>query len=127
MPSLPGGLQWGKGRPKVLGYWEGTEGFKSKSWEGVKEKVCTSLSKWKWFPPQLSYRERVLVVDNLVSSTLWHRLITWTPQRGLIEDIQRATLIFSWSGKHWIKAAVLSLCNGRWAGTHKHPVKNCLI
>ncbi len=92
-----------------VGVFLGTEGFKSKNWDGVKEKVCTWMSKWKWLLPQLSYRGRVLVVNNLVASTLWHRLITLTSPRDLIEDIQRAILDFFWSGKHWIQAAVLYL------------------
>ena len=87
----------------------GTEGFQKKNWEGVKEKVCARLSKWKWLLPQLSYRGRVLVANNLVASTLWHKLIALTPPRGLIEEIQRAILDFFWSGKHWIRASALYL------------------
>uniref|UniRef100_A0A3Q3ERM5 Reverse transcriptase domain-containing protein n=1 Tax=Labrus bergylta TaxID=56723 RepID=A0A3Q3ERM5_9LABR len=109
VPSLPGGLEWGREGLKVLGVYLGTEGFKSKNWEGVREKVCARLSKWKWLLPQLSYRGRVLVVNNLVASTLWHRLVALTPPRGLVEDIQRAILDFFWSGKHWVQAAVLYL------------------
>ena len=109
VPSLPGGLEWGKEGLKVLGVFLGTEGFQNKNWEGVKEKVCARLSKWKWLLPQLSYRGRVLVANNLVASTLWHRLIALTPPRGLMEDIQRVILDFFWSGRHWIRAAALYL------------------
>lgn len=71
--------------------------------------MCARLSKWKWLLPQLSYRGRVLVANNLVASTLWHRLVTLTPPRDLIEDIQKDILNFFWSGKHWIRSAVLHL------------------
>ncbi|KAJ3583049.1 hypothetical protein NHX12_034517 [Muraenolepis orangiensis] len=37
VPSLPGGLQWEKEGLKV--FFLGTENFKAKHWEGVKEKV----------------------------------------------------------------------------------------
>jgi len=82
VPSLPGGLECGNEGLNVLGVL-GTEGFQIKNWR-VKEKVCAQLSKWKWLLPQLLYRGRVLVANNLVASTLWHRLITLTPPRGLI-------------------------------------------
>ena len=109
MPSLPGGLEWGKEGLKVLGLFLGTEGFQNKNWEGVKEKVDARLSRWKWVLPQLSYRGRVLVANNLVDSTLWHRLIALTPPRGLMEDVQRVILDFFWSGRHWVRAAALYL------------------
>ena len=35
-----------------VGVFLGTEGFQKKNWEGVKEKVCTRLSKWKGLLPQ---------------------------------------------------------------------------
>lgn len=39
------------------------------------EKVCSKLSKWKWLIPQLSYRVRILVTNNLVrylvTATCW--------------------------------------------------------
>lgn len=71
VPSLRGGLQWGKEGLKVLGVFLGTEDFQGKNREGVREKVCARLSKWKWSLPQLSYRGRVRVANNLVASALW--------------------------------------------------------
>ena len=78
----------------MLGVFLGSEGFREKNWEGVKEKVCVRLSKWKWLLPQLSYRGRALVAGSLVASTLWHRLTALTPPRGLLDEIQRAILDF---------------------------------
>uniref|UniRef100_A0A4W6F6F5 Reverse transcriptase domain-containing protein n=1 Tax=Lates calcarifer TaxID=8187 RepID=A0A4W6F6F5_LATCA len=109
VPFLPGGLKWEREGLKVLGVFLGTEGYKLRNWEGMREEVCARLSRWKWLLPQLSYRGRVLVVNNLVASTLWHKLIPLTPPRGFIEDIQRTILDFFWSGKHWIRAAALCL------------------
>uniref|UniRef100_A0A671WHQ0 Reverse transcriptase domain-containing protein n=1 Tax=Sparus aurata TaxID=8175 RepID=A0A671WHQ0_SPAAU len=108
-PSLPGGLEWGREGLKVLGVYVGTKNFEKKNWEGVKEKVCARLSKWKWLLLQLSYRGRVLVTNGLVASTLWHKLMVLTPPKGLVDEIQRAILDFFWSGKHWVRAAALYL------------------
>ena len=109
MPKLPGNLSWGKQGMKVLGVFLGTDEFQRKDWEGAMERVCARLSKWKWLLPQLSYRGRVLIVNNLVASTLWHRLIVLPPPRGLIEGIQRAAVDFFWSGLHWLRSAILYL------------------
>lgn len=67
VPSLPGGLQWGTMGLKFLGVFLGSEGFEKKNWVGHKEKVCAYLFRWKLLLPHLSYRGRVLVVNNLVA------------------------------------------------------------
>lgn len=73
------------------------------------EKESGWLSKWKWLLPQLSYRGRVLVVNNLAASTLWHRTIVMEPLDKLISNIQRAAVNFISNGQHWIRAPVLYL------------------
>lgn len=70
-------LMWGREGIKVLGVFLGTDKFQKKNCEGAMERVSTRLSKWKWLLPQLSYRGRVLIINNLVALTLWHRLIAW--------------------------------------------------
>ena len=64
-PNLPGNLRWVKQGMKVLGVFLGSEEFEKKNCEGVVEKVCARLYRWKWLLPQLSYRGRVLIVNNL--------------------------------------------------------------
>ncbi len=108
-PQLPGNLGWGRQGMKVLGVFLGTEEFQRKNWEGTMERVCARLSRWKWLLSQLSDRGRVLIVNNLVASALWHRLIVLSQPRGLIEEVQRATVDFFWSGQHWLRSAVLYL------------------
>ena len=91
---------------KTLGVFLGSDVFQKKNWEGVLEKVCARLSRWKWLLPQLSYRGRVLVANNLAASTLWHRLMILQP---LVQELQRTLVNLFWSGQHWIKAAALYL------------------
>lgn len=71
--------------------------------------MCTRLSRWKWLLPQLSYRGRVLVANNLVASTLWHKFNVMQPPGGLVQAIQRSLVTFFWSGQHWVRSAVLYL------------------
>ena len=73
------------------------------------EKVRARLLKWSWLLPQLSYRGRVLVANNLIASTLWHKFTVLNPPGGLINAIQRALVDFFWSGQHWLRAAALYL------------------
>ncbi|KAI4883755.1 hypothetical protein NFI96_007667 [Prochilodus magdalenae] len=108
-PFLPAGLQWGREGLKYLGVFLGTPLFQKKNWDGVVEKVCAKLSKWTWVLPQLSYRGRVLVANNLVASMLWHRLAVLEPPASLIKDIQMRIVNFFWSGQHWIPAPALYL------------------
>ena len=67
------------------------------------------MSRWKRLLPQLSYRGRVLVINNLVASSLWHKLQVLVPPPGLLEALQRLLVDFFWSGHHWLRAAVLYL------------------
>lgn len=53
------------------------------------EKVSARLSRWTWVQPQLSYRGRVLVVNNLIASMLWHRLTVIQPPDIIIRELQR--------------------------------------
>ncbi len=71
--------------------------------------MSAKLSKWNWLLPQLSYRGRVLVINNLAASMLWHRTIVLEPPEELISNIQRIFVNFFWSGQHWIRAAALYL------------------
>ncbi len=93
---------------KFLGVFPGNEGFISKNWEGVVEKVSARLSRWTWILPQLSYRGRALVVNNLIASMLWHRFTVVEPPDSL-REVQRKLVNFFWGGSHWTKAAVLFL------------------
>lgn len=90
----------GKRRFKNVRVFLGNEQFQNKNWEGMLEKVSSQLFKWKSLLPLMSYRGRVLVINNLAASTLWHRLIVMEPPKELICKIQRTFVEFFWSGEH---------------------------
>lgn len=108
-PVLPGGVKWSKDGFKCLGVYLGTETFKTKNWEGMVAKMCSRLSKWSWVLPQLSYRGRVLVTNNLAASALWHKMNVLDPPDDIIQELQKRLVDFFWTGQHWTKAAVLFL------------------
>lgn len=77
--------------------------------KGIKKKVCAKLSKWKWLLSQLAYRRRILVSKNLFASALWHRFTVLSPPKNLVKETQRNLVDFFWSGKYWVRAAILFL------------------
>lgn len=94
---------------KYLGVFLGEESVLEKNWENVLEKIEGRLKKWKWLLPSMSYRGRTLVINNLVSSSLWHRLACADPPSNLLARIQAVLVDFFWDKLHWIPQALLFL------------------
>ncbi|KAK3516016.1 hypothetical protein QTP70_001673, partial [Hemibagrus guttatus] len=86
-----------------------TADFQMKNWEGVVGKLCAKLSQWTWVLPQLSYRGRVLVTNNLIAFFLWHLFTLLEPPEPLIKEVQKRIVNFFWAGQHWTRAPVLYL------------------
>ena len=82
LPVLPQNLSWKTDDFKYLGV------FLSSKLGGH----CGKLKKWKWLLPQMSYR--VLVLNNLVASMLWHRLACMDPPSGLLVQLQTKIVFF---------------------------------
>uniref|UniRef100_A0A8D3EEN3 Reverse transcriptase domain-containing protein n=1 Tax=Scophthalmus maximus TaxID=52904 RepID=A0A8D3EEN3_SCOMX len=109
LPQLPGGLAWQRGGLKYLGVYLGDQGTTAMNWEGVVGKVEGKLNKWRWLLPHMSYRGRVLIINNLVASSLWHKLKCMEPPAGLLKSIQSIILKFFWDDLHWTPQCVLYL------------------
>lgn len=88
IPILPGGLSWKKDGLRYLGVFLGDDTIIQKNWEGIIEKIKGRLMKWKWIVKNLSYRGRTLIINNLVASSLWHRLACMDPPAWLFAKIQ---------------------------------------
>lgn len=109
LPVLPNGLNWKRGGFKYLGVYLGDSNFIQKNWEGIIEKMKGRLMKWKWLLPHLSYRGRVLIINNLVASLLWHKLMCVDPPPNVLAKIQTLLVDFFWDRLHWIPQSVLFL------------------
>ncbi len=55
------------------------------------------------------FRGRVIIINNLVASVLWHRLACVDPPNGLLSKIQAILVDFFWGTFHWIPQSVLFL------------------
>ncbi len=112
---LPGGLVWKRGGLKYLGVHLGDETFSSKNWDCLLEKVEGRLKKWKWILPKLSFKGWILIINNLVSSMLWHRLPCTDPPANLLSRVQAVMVDFFWDRLHWVPQRVPS-CPRRGGG-----------
>src|SRR4029434_9084913 len=96
LPKLPEGLKWIKGGFKYLGVFLGDENMVKKNWDGLLEKVKGRLKKCTWLLPQMSYRGRCLIINNLVASFLWHRLAVLDPPPNLLANMQALLIDLFW-------------------------------
>lgn len=55
------------------------------------------------------FRGRVLVINNLEASTLWHKLSCMDPPVGLLPKLQSILVNFFWDKLHWLPQSVLYL------------------
>lgn len=78
-PKFPDGLLLGRLGFKCLGVFLGDKANIMRNWEGGLEKVKGRLAKLNWLIPNLSHRGQVLIVNNLVVSSLWHKLACLDP------------------------------------------------
>ena len=80
-----------------------------RNWENTLEIVEGRVRKWRWIFPKLSYKGRVLVLNNLVSSMLWHRLTCVDPPPDLLPKVQAILVDTFWDKLHWLPQSLLYL------------------
>lgn len=74
----------------------GDEKIMQRNWENVLENVEGRLERWKWILPKMYFRGRALIINNLVASSLWHRLSVLEPPEGVLGKIQVKMIHFFW-------------------------------
>lgn len=82
---------------------------KKKKREGTVEKIKGRLDKWKYLIPKMSYRGWTLIINNLVASSLWHKISCIDPPMTLLAKIQSSLFDFYWDKLHWVPHRVLYL------------------
>lgn len=81
-----------------------------KNWDGIIEIIEWKFKKWRWIHSQLSFRGRVLIINNLIDSTLWHRLFCIELPSGLLLLLQAKLFLFGGGDRmHWVPQSVLYL------------------
>ncbi len=102
-------LVWGTSGFKYLGVFLGDDLTVQKNRKGVIEKIKGRLEKWKCLSPKMSYRGRILIVNHLVASSLWHKFACVDPPIHLVAKIQATLIDFFWDKLHWVPQSVLFL------------------
>lgn len=57
----------------------------------------------------MSYRGRTLVINNLIASSLWHKLTCIDLPLHLLAEIQSILVDFFWDKLHWVPQSILFL------------------
>jgi exonuclease III len=109
VPKLPDGIFWERHGIKYLGVQLGDDSAEKRNWEGVVEKMEGRLGRWRWLLPRMSYRGRSIIINNLVASSLWHRLAVLEPPAGLLGRLQSIIVDFFWDKLHWVPQSILFL------------------
>ena len=109
LPKLPDGIFWERHGIKYLGVHLGDDSAEKRNWEGVEEKMEGRLGRWRWLLPRMSYRGRAIIINNLVASSLWHRLAVLEPPAGLLGRLQSIIVDFFWDKLHWVSQSILFL------------------
>ncbi len=106
---FPRGLRWNTEGFKYLGVFLGNGITVQKNWDGVVETLKGCLAKWTWLAPNMSYRGRILIINNLVASSLWHKLAYIDPPPKLLAAVQALLVNFCWDKLHWVTQSILFL------------------
>ncbi len=103
---FPRGLRWNTEGFKYLGVFLGNEITVQKNWDGVVETLKGCLAKWTWLAPNMSYRGRILIINNLVASSLWHKLACIDPPPKLLAAVQALLVNFLGDKLHWVTQSI---------------------
>lgn len=83
------------------------EDFLKKNWEDSHKKIKGWLERWNWLHPKMSFRCRIRIANNLLFSSLWHKIMCVDPPAPLLSQIQKVLVDFNWDRLHWIPQSVL--------------------
>jgi exonuclease III len=106
----PLGFSWTDKSLKVLGvvlHNNNDEGDTMNN-EALAKKLEDTIVKWKPRIGSMSYRGRVLAINQFIAPKMWHILQVYTPPRPILRKLQAQLVNFVWNGgKHWVSAKVL--------------------
>lgn len=93
---------------KFLGVFLGnTAAYTRQNWEFLFPRFRRVLGRWFRYRHLCSVTDRVLVVNQLAGSVLWHCLKVLQPPDDFLHQAQKIILDFIWDGIHWINGPTL--------------------
>ncbi len=94
---LPGGLQWGRTGFKYLGFFLGTDDLGNKIGRALWRKCVQGCLAGMVATPAV-LQGRVLICNNLVASSLWHKIMILEPPKDLVKGFRSRWWTFSGQG-----------------------------
>ena len=107
--SSPLNITWSNTHIKLLGILLGNEDTTLLNYSNVLQKINDILNVWKPIVGSLSYRGRILIINQLCASQLWHRFCVINPPKNLLSELKKTFLNFFWQGNHWVRGDLLTL------------------
>lgn len=99
-------IQWTNTHIKYLGLIIGTAD-RDLNDQLIMTKLNRILSAWRERFKTLSLRSRVIVINYLITSSVFHILKVYTPDNAILKAMQGVILSAFWYGRRWIAEAVL--------------------
>ena len=93
---------------KILGQFIGNEDCTRRNWEAKIQKINNIIAAWRH--RNLSYKGKALVINGLLTSTLWHNSTSLPVPSWAIAQIEESIYNFFWSYKrHLVNKDILAL------------------
>ena len=102
-------ITWTNQPIKLLGIILGNCNTSFLNYEKVIESTKNTLKKWIPIAKALSYRGRMLVINQLCAPRLWHKFRCINPPEKLLDELRKIYFQFFWQGTHWVKKELMAL------------------
>ena len=83
---------------KILGQYFGNADCTERNWEEKIQKIINILEAWRH--RELSFKGRALLINSLVTSTLWYNVTSLAVPSWAIQQIEQVIYCFFWNNKH---------------------------
>ena len=107
----PLGFTWTNVGLKFLGVCLGnTAEFELQNWEDTLKNVKSKINIWKPLFPFISLKGRILIINCLTASKLWHKMQILSPPKTIVKAIEKFFIDSLWNNKkHWVRPEILFL------------------
>lgn len=103
--ATPMGIPWTSGEVKILGviFKNGKDVVDDRILDSIFKKLQSAAEKWKHMLPSLSWRGRVIAINQFLAPKLWYSLQVLPIPQAFLKKIQKYIIDLFWVGKkHWM-------------------------
>lgn len=117
--DMPLGVAWKSDSVRYLGLSIGIGDINLNN-QSIMSKLTRVLGAWNLRIRNLSLRGRVIILNYIIASSIYHILKCHVPEAPILKAIQERILTAFWSGRRWLAEPVLyqNVCEGGIALVH---------